>query len=351
MKRSDALIIPLPSGARFEQLEYQPVRAALAPFALNGSDSLPSTTMSGSVKMSLVAVGLVVLSTTDRTEAQSSNATCLGQFNWMNNSRQQNPCLVAAYLQGACNGGDFTVDALQPSTHYTGPTQAQANSCQCSSVTYSLISACAICQNRTYIDWSSWDTNCSTVYPKVFPDNIPTGTTVPAWAYLDVTASDTFNVTAAQGIGDSPESTAVPTQTTATALPSSTAASGSPTSSSHTSHTGAIAGGVVGGVVGLAAVAGVIIFFALRRRRTRTPPSASFNEGRGGPGYTNSMYSNQYSQQQPSMTQPRLYDPSDPSTFPPTDPTPTIHTTNSNFQPSHPYSPTRPGQYSGAPEI
>lgn len=87
----------------------------------------------------------------------------------MTNGMNQNPCLVSAYLQGACNGGrmflsyytshlqisnvqpEFSVGALPPDTHYTGPYADESNECQCSSVTYNTVSACGLCQNATII--------------------------------------------------------------------------------------------------------------------------------------------------------------------------------------------------------
>ncbi|KAG2111662.1 uncharacterized protein F5147DRAFT_686203 [Suillus discolor] len=304
--------------------------------------------------------------------AQTSTVVCLSSYGWMNNSLQQNPCVVASYLESVCNGGDFSISPLPPDTHYAAPTVAEANPCECSTVVYSLVSACGACQNATYLTWSSWNYNCSSVYNQQFPDSIPSGTAVPNWAYLDVTASG-FSLAAAQADGDTPESTATKVQSTATvANPSSVSASltgssgaatGSPTTSSTkstSSNAGAIAGGVVGGVVGAAAIIGLVTWFIVKRRRSATAPSAAFSDIGGGAGYTQSVYSpNTHSfPTQPQMTQQRLYDPSDPSTFPGSPPTPTVLTTASSniYQnpsiPSHVFSQqSRPGQYSGTPEI
>ena len=89
----------------------------------------------------------------------------------MRNSLGQSPCIVAAYLQVACNNGsgslcstplstlltlwqaDWLVIALPNATHYTGPDQTKINTCQCSTVTYSMISACGLCQNRDAERW------------------------------------------------------------------------------------------------------------------------------------------------------------------------------------------------------
>ncbi|KAI9464345.1 hypothetical protein HD554DRAFT_2121705 [Boletus coccyginus] len=159
--------------------------------------------------------------------AQTSTAVCLPSFSWMDNSKNQNPCVVSAYLQGACNDGQFTVDPLPLSTHYTGPYADESNPCQCSSVTYNTMSACGLCQNRTIISWNVWDFNCSTVYPGVFAPGIPDGTAVPQWAFQDVTTSDLFNVTLAQSVGDTPESTASHTQSTGSLNPTPALASAS----------------------------------------------------------------------------------------------------------------------------
>ena len=90
--------------------------------------------------------------------------------NQMNNTKNQNPCLVAAYLLGACVGGgklspllhrssgsttdfffaEYTIGPLAPNYYYIGPSSSNNNSCQCSTVAYSLMSACGDCQNRTY---------------------------------------------------------------------------------------------------------------------------------------------------------------------------------------------------------
>jgi len=278
----------------------------------------------------------------------------LVDFNWMSNSKNQNPCVVAAYLQGACNGGQFTVDPLPNGTHYTGPYGDEQNECQCSSVTYNTVSACGLCQNHTIVSWSSWDTNCTTVYPGVFPPGIPDGTAVPQWAFQDVTTSGLFNVTLAQSTGDNPESTASHAQSTGSAGATATAASASltpaPTSSASSgskTNTGAIAGGVVGGVVGLALIAGAAIFF-LRKRRSQIPLSDQSGAGVLSPssGFSDTVPFNA------QMAQPRLYDPSDPSTFPTSPATATTGLSSSQGATNYSsYSVPPGGHYSGVPEI
>ncbi|KAH0839430.1 hypothetical protein J3R83DRAFT_205 [Lanmaoa asiatica] len=331
--------------------------------------------------------------------AQTSTAVCLSTFNWMNNSKNQNPCLVTAYLQGACNGGrtftfllchaliqssdiqpEYTVNPLPANEHYTGPYADQNNPCQCSSVTYNTISACGACQNRTIVSWSVWDPNCTTIYPGVyvltywwsylrvydsnsFPLGIPGGTAVPAWAFQDVTTSDLFNITLAESVGDNPESTATNAQSTGSLVPTSTFASASltnspsstsgSTSSGSSSNTGAIAGGVVGGVVGIALIVGAAVFFIVKKR-FRILPLARFTSipmtsTYPSPGDADTTPFT------PQMAPPKLYDPSDPTTFP-TSPLPTTITSGSSNNIQDPsvgyYSPTtHRGYYSGVPEI
>ena len=123
--------------------------------------------------------------------------------------------------------------------------------------------------------------NCtSAIYVSKYPEPIPSGTSVPAWAYLDVSAADNFNATAAQ-IDESqghPESTAG-NNPTSVGGPTPTETAGA--SSSH-SNTGAIVGGVVGGVGGAAILAAVAFF--LWRKYRGSKASVSFDTQALAPG-------------------------------------------------------------------
>ena len=83
--------------------------------------SCVSTSIMSSRLLSIVAVAHL-LTVVPVVKAQSSTAQCISGFDWvrhnttstvidlpvfdqMTNSRNQNPCLVAAYVQGACSGG------------------------------------------------------------------------------------------------------------------------------------------------------------------------------------------------------------------------------------------------------
>ncbi|KAJ7510061.1 hypothetical protein B0H11DRAFT_1173784 [Mycena galericulata] len=117
--------------------------------------------------------------------AQTSNVTtCIPSYDWSLNSNDQTPCLVAAILENICDG-PVEVNTIPPHNHYI---LTDANLCQCNTVTYSLISACGGCQNRTFISWTDWATNCTQVEPVgQFLQTIPPDVAVPSWAYLNVT--------------------------------------------------------------------------------------------------------------------------------------------------------------------
>ncbi|ESK94586.1 hypothetical protein Moror_7953 [Moniliophthora roreri MCA 2997] len=257
-------------------------------------------------------------------------ATCTDtKFQWAFNSRNQSPCDVAGYLGGVCNAGQFTLPALtQEGQFYKGPDVATANQCRCNTVFYSMLSACASCQDRTFIKWSSFATNCTTVY-LTYPETIPSGTLVPGWAYLDVTTSDIWNTTQASENSNVPESSGIP-KSTGLAPPAPTSPSPSNTAESQSSsqsksNAGAIAGGVVGGVVFLVIIAG-IAFWLYRRRKTHAEDSISQYVS-SGPNYNSTRLpptstsprsdQTRFGSPSPEMGQKLpYYNPSDPNTFP-----------------------------------
>ncbi|TFY82206.1 hypothetical protein EWM64_g1800 [Hericium alpestre] len=225
--------------------------------------------------------------------AQLSAPDCTAPgWDWASNSLGQNPCLIAAYVEAVCDGGQFSIPALAPDHHYTGPTAGNGNQCLCNTVAYSLISACDMCQGNSPLQWSLWSFNCSSTSPDgTLPFLIPGGTRIPQWAFQNVTTSDLWNNVTAFQVGDGTESTATGGPTGSS---SGSVSSPAPTSSEtngpeggashHSSHAGAIAGGVVGGVIGLALLTGAGIFFWLRHRRSQVPPSAAYaSTGNGGP--------------------------------------------------------------------
>ncbi|KAH9958189.1 hypothetical protein BC827DRAFT_613288 [Russula dissimulans] len=121
-----------------------------------------------------------------------------------------------------------------------------------------------------------WVSNCTAVSPpSTYPYPIPAGTSIPHWAFLDVTIANNWSPAAAQTAGDSPEETPTGTSSTVVYSPSS-----STSSNQNKSHSGAIAGAVVGALVGAPLVIG-IIFWYLRRWRLRAavqPASPTVHE-------------------------------------------------------------------------
>jgi len=216
----------------------------------------------------------------------------------------------------------------------------------CSTVSFSLVSACGLCQSGSALPWSTWSTNCSTVYLQQFIGEIPLGTSIPAWAYLDVKSSDIFNPDRAEQAAGSPESSATSFKPTGTS-PSGTSLSGTalpastptPTDnpSKKKSNVGPIVGGVVGGLAGLALIVAFIVTMicVTRRRKQRAHRTPSTQ----GTGYLNSpqtVSTVPYStvpydpriSHVPSVLPQKYYDPSDPSTFPTTPLTPsTVYST------------------------
>ncbi|EKM54266.1 uncharacterized protein PHACADRAFT_258000 [Phanerochaete carnosa HHB-10118-sp] len=239
------------------------------------------------VRSSLLGVLCVVLVLVCGVSSQGTDTNCSASFNWAGNDRQQDICLITAYLRSAClaDPTDAFVDALPgPSYFYVQPTKP--DDCTCSMVYYNTISACALCQNGSLAPWSGYITNCTSSQVTVagYPENIPLGTSVPAWAYLDISFEDDFNVTAAKAYSQINSTMIVGTAPTTSLSASSSASSAKASSSSSTSlqpsalpaaspgsskksNTGAIAGGVVGGVVGACLIAAAIVYYLRRQRR------------------------------------------------------------------------------------
>lgn len=123
-----------------------------------------------------------------------------------------------------------------------------------------MIGGCSACQNATIISWATWRTNCSESSVSIgkFPKGIPANTSVPGWAFDNVTANanGTFDPLVALGETNRPDST-------------------------HAQGTRIhmIVGSVVGGVVGLALIALVASIFIKRSKNHRTGAT----NGKGSP--------------------------------------------------------------------
>ncbi|KAF8487545.1 hypothetical protein JB92DRAFT_1508378 [Gautieria morchelliformis] len=147
----------------------------------------------------IVAVILAGSRLAVRVAAQATTTAICTTATWTFNQEDVSPCLVAASLQAVCKAGTFSIPALTPGLHYTGPLAGFSNACTCSTVTYSMVAACAACQGGIIDTWTDWETNCtaSQISLSSFPLTIPLGTTVPSWAYLDVTTTGAWDATAA----------------------------------------------------------------------------------------------------------------------------------------------------------
>jgi len=220
------------------------------------------------------------------TFGQMSSVICNNSdVSWTFNSKGQSPCVVAAFLIGPCSDDPAGLN-LTPLVNI-GPPYYTVGSpgavCLCNTVVYSLLAACDVCQGGRIPKWSIYAKNCTNgaaedgIYP--LPGILP-GTAVPNWAYQKVMRSDSFNLTEAQIVGDLPENSTSSVSTTllpslaSTSSPTDTATStgSSPLHPSQTvfsggSNTGAMVGGVVGGVCGIAAIGAIFTFCLIFQRK------------------------------------------------------------------------------------
>ncbi|KAH9991386.1 hypothetical protein BJV77DRAFT_539433 [Russula vinacea] len=168
--------------------------------------------------------------------AEVSAPSCTrSAYQWTFNSLGQSPCTVAAYMIATCNGGDFTLSPLNEGGEYNANTTFA--SCECTTVAYSLLSACGVCQGESWFDWLEWADQCTTTPPpSTFPNPVPSRIRVPQWALFDVTLENDWDPSTAYAVGDFPEigpgaiigpagvSTPPMSSSTATGLPISGAA-------------------------------------------------------------------------------------------------------------------------------
>ncbi|KDQ13380.1 hypothetical protein BOTBODRAFT_188630 [Botryobasidium botryosum FD-172 SS1] len=296
----------------------------------------------------------------------SSSVKCGDASNgWSENARGQTPCLVYADLYSACANKTINVPELSKSDpNATYPAPSDDLGCLCNTVVYDLISACALCQSKAVISWPQWAAKCepnSTLVGR-FPQPTPDLTEIPNFAYWDPTGEGIFNFTAAQSY--------IPQNTTGTSTssgpgPSASASpdsgNGTDTSSRHghgghgrntvekSTSLGAIkiVGGVLGGVLGLVLI--LLLICAYRRyqqsrKQADCAVSTANHESTSagfpivspleGPSAAPTIRPDLlYAGNLPVIS--RIYDPADPSTFPPN---PTDSYTNFILRPTPPPS-------------
>ncbi|TFK76333.1 hypothetical protein BDN72DRAFT_830890 [Pluteus cervinus] len=137
---------------------------------------------------------------------RNGTIVCSDELDWLNNSRGQTPCAVAEDLQSICLGNNtrYIIPPLPGHAHYTGPTPEQANDCQCSSVIYALVSACAACQERSFLSFISWAANCHRTDLNKFNHPVQQDTVIPAWAYsIDLQRNTSFDLEIAKALATS----------------------------------------------------------------------------------------------------------------------------------------------------
>jgi len=253
----------------------------------------------------LFVVQLTVMSVAAQIQAPSCLSTALAVWNWTFNSLSQSPCVTAAYLAAECNNEQFTIEQLPQGQFYGGP--SGSDDCRCNSVYYSLISACAGCQKGTWLPYDQWYANCTSVEPmSTFPQSISNDTRVPAWAFVNVTVTQKWDNVTACAAGDNPESTGAVRPPFAPKFSTGSAV-----------RVGVIVGAVSAStVLVFVLIAGGIWYFIRRRRqrrqlsgseRHRRPSALHLTKEENG-GYSTTPWT-------PDADQ-RLYDPSDPSTYP-----------------------------------
>ncbi|THV04365.1 hypothetical protein K435DRAFT_835457 [Dendrothele bispora CBS 962.96] len=269
------------------------------------------------------------------TPAKCTNST----FAHYSNSQGVDPCTVGIQVGQICDPG-FTIPSASRNAVYQGVRAGADTQCICSNVYYNLLFVCAACEGATAVSWDVYSSNCTDKFEGMPPTvPIPSGLAIPHWAFTPLLSNGTVNVPAI--IADnSPDVTATSSATTQSASgPSSpatpTSSSSSPSQSPDNSrggggggtNAGAIAGGVVGGVVGLALLAALAFFL---RRHLNKKKADSGESGSAGaqmsippPGWVSPEQGstlrsmNHYRGDSQGSGTPKLYNPDDPSTFPP----------------------------------
>ncbi|KAI6128295.1 hypothetical protein EV401DRAFT_920253 [Pisolithus croceorrhizus] len=199
---------------------------------------------------------MVVAGLSNRAPSQSSvESNCPADQRYLSppiqldNSKSQNPCLVAAYVQSVCVDGPFTIYSLGPDTEYFGPLAL--------ALTVNIAATSIGIPGLPVARRHTWDTQRISPVALLYHNGL-----IKMLPYvLQHSFRSLSNLLY-------PESTATNAQVTASSISTSTdlAASLTPSpspsssltsflSASKSNNAGAIAGGVVGGVVGLTAVA------------------------------------------------------------------------------------------------
>ncbi|KAF4584604.1 hypothetical protein EYR40_004602 [Pleurotus pulmonarius] len=189
-----------------------------------------------------------------------TDAVCDTSYVWASNSKQQTPCIVAAYVNGACGTNTYRVTKLTDGNRYNAPNATNANPCSCSWASYNLLSACTACQNmaQSIPTWDAWVYQCSSYLSNsYFPADITlaSGTSIPFYAGTNPESwpNHQFDPVQAKAIAAENNGDLSPNEEN---------------ESSSSTPIGPIVGGVVGGLA-IVVIAIVVVVWLTRRRRQR----------------------------------------------------------------------------------
>ncbi|KAH9958292.1 hypothetical protein BC827DRAFT_609764 [Russula dissimulans] len=256
--------------------------------------------------LTLLLVQLIAVPVEAQVQAADCLPAALEHWNWTYNSLNQAPCETAAYLAAECHDGQFTIPQLVAGNHYSGPSDSSVtDTCECNTVYYSLISACAGCQRGIWLSYDQWHAGCKTVEPdSTFPQVIINQTLVPAWAFLNVTSSDPWDNVTACDFGGLPESSGTARPPFAPKFSARSAIG-----------VGVLVGLATGSTILALAAIGAGIWYFVRRHRRRgwqkvedNFKSPSTDRFQATDKYTSVPWAPEADR--------RFYDPSDPTTYP-----------------------------------
>ncbi|KAK7460671.1 hypothetical protein VKT23_009386 [Stygiomarasmius scandens] len=260
-------------------------------------------------------------------------------FAGFTNSKGEDPCAVDIQYGRLCDRS-FSESPLSPG-HLYNPVDANPTDCKCSTVHYTLLNLCGRCQGGGTVIWPQYSANCTNVFENELPPSFPLSPAadiaIPHWAFTPLAANGTVDLTAIR-VDNQPDvvinvsSTAQSTGSDTTS-PTETTSSSAPFRSQTADgegrqkglNTAAIAGGVVGGVLGLGTL--TTIAFLVRRRSIQrrracdgsesadVQPSALSSGRVSSEQGSASRVASQYLEKMHGSN--RLYNPDDPSTFPP----------------------------------
>ncbi|KAH9853889.1 hypothetical protein C2E23DRAFT_902766 [Lenzites betulinus] len=244
--------------------------------------------------------------------SQNTTASCQSGYEWMNNALGQSPCAVSSWLLKPCSSsnGGFIAGLADPYSYYSfdPPTP-----CICNSVFFDTLYACATCQGAEIgiKTWDDFSADCNQTSLSAYPEDVPDGTSIPAWAYIDPTVIGRLDLPGAKQMAEDhdPDSTAsgsyVPEATSGSKAPASggTGSSAGPSAASGSKHKSNVAliGGVVGGVVGAILIGGAV-FYVIRRRRRQ-----SYRSMRAARGTTDKYHFNMSTYVSPPSETPVAY--------------------------------------------